>query len=125
MASFSESIGLKNQYESGELIILKGPLIENLSQDSKLILLESSNANRVELESKKDPSGHNFYEFFAVEPGTYQIQSTTQVATFQVVARRGLDFQHEFGIFFVVVAILVLLMAKRYLKPKGDSYGPN
>lgn len=118
-------LGLKSQYETGELIVLVGAKSEPLPPKTVVLLNQEGKSEKIKLEAKLAPDGKEFFEFYALDPGTYQLQAQWGVASFSVVPRQGLTFQTEFGIFFAVVVALVLLMAKRYLGPKGRSNASN
>lgn len=114
-----QQLGLKDTYETGELIILSSPGDDTIQKNHQFYLRHGKNEKKIRLDLKRSSNDGTFIEFYALEPGEYQISAPWGTAGFHVTQRVGLSFQKEFGIFTVAVVILVLLMARRYLyKPK-------
>lgn len=126
MSTVWERAGLKPLYDTGEFIIIAGQEVDSLPKNSKLFLTQEGKTAKTQLETKVSPDGRNFYEFYVLEPGTYQLQSPWGLTSFSVAPARSLNFQQEFGLFSAVVVFLVFLMAWRYLRPfkkqKGISH---
>ena len=115
-----EKLGLKNSYETGELIVVTDSFDRQISSSSALVLTgpEGASAQLLRLAPKKGPGEKLFFEFYALSPGNYSLSSEWGGGQFVVVPRKDLGFQNEFGIFSFVVAVLVLTMAWRYLRTK-------
>lgn len=116
---------IKDQYESGELIVLVlGDKGGELSK-GKFFLVPESSGQKIELFKKYSAENNqSFIEFYTLNPGRYKLVSSIGNKRFEVIPKSNLNFQTEFGIFFTVVAILVMIMAIRYLglfRSKGRS----
>jgi len=111
-----QALGLKPEYETGELIILNQVDAPSLDASTKIYLSPSAKPEKILLQPKLGPGNKIFFEFYALEAGNYELQASWGTSTFSVVPRRDLSFQIEFGIFFIVVAIVVISMAWRYLR---------
>lgn len=115
-----KSLGLKDRYETGELIVLVGSETLQFPVDASITLAAPGSSRAIPIVVKRGPGNKPFVEFYALEPGQYKISSPWETVAFTVMPRKDLGFQVEFGIFFAVVVVLVLMMARRYLRsPRG------
>lgn len=118
MNSQWKSLGLKPQYETGELIVLVPQTSEeDILQKNNLFLSDSRSSKKIALLPKEGPGKKYFIEFYALEAGDYTLHAPWGSQNIEVSKRQGLGFQTEFGIFSIVVIAVILLMAKRYLTP--------
>jgi len=119
-----EKLGMKETYDTGELIVVGETLDRKFSSASALVLKgpEGPAAQVLRVAAKQGPGGKSFFEFYALRPGNYQLSSEWGTAQFVVLPREDLGFQNEFGIFSFVVAVLVLAMAWRYMRTKKRSF---
>lgn len=115
-----KSLGLKDHYETGELIVLVGAQATQVPDDVPITLLAPRSSRAIPVAVKRGPGNKPFVEFYVLEPGQYKISLPWETMAFTVTSRKDLGFQVEFGIFFVVVIVLILMMARRYLRsPRG------
>lgn len=122
MTDFWTQAGLKERYDTGELIVLKGDGINSFSKTSEAVLLQKGKQEHIALEVKQGLGKEKYIEFYTIAPGDYTLVSEKGSADFSVVARQDLSFQKEFGIFSIVVLFGILAMAWRYLKPFRSSH---
>jgi hypothetical protein len=110
-------LGLRESYDTGELIVLLETEAQPLSQASQLLLEGplGSSARKMLLGTRRGPGDVDFFEFYALSPGVYTVKASWGEANFEVVGRENLPFRMEFGIFSIVVALLVGIMAWKYL----------
>ncbi len=119
-----EALGLKSSYETGELVVLKETESLPLSEASRAVLqgpLGESGARAVSLVTRRGPGSVDFFEFYALSPGSYSLSASWGQAQFEVVGRENLNFRTEFGVFAAVVVLVVGFMAWKFLLRSGRA----